>query len=158
MDLDVDIRPLSHKFYTAYPQSEYPELMRKEGRPYTCLIIDSHDDYLICIPFRSSISHNEAFLFSGTRRAEHTRSGLDYKKLVLIKDSSFVSNSPAIVDDDEYTMVINNIDRISNDVCAYIQNYISHLTGAKKLHPREFSRRYRFSTLPYFHDILDIEL
>lgn len=62
MEYDIDICSLSQKFYAEYPQAEYPELMRKEARPYTCLIIESHEGYLICIPFHSNIQHKNAFL------------------------------------------------------------------------------------------------
>ncbi len=156
MDYDAEIRSLSHNFYSAYPMTHYPELMRKEGRPYTCLIIDTCDDYLICIPFRSSISHNEAFLFNGTNRAKRTRSGLDYKKMVLVQNLSYIADSPAVVDSDEYAMVIKNFKRIARESNAYIDDYVKHMTGLAPLHHREFSRKYHFSTLPYFHDILKL--
>ncbi len=55
MEYDVDICKLSSSFYTAYPPSKYPEIMTKQSRPYTCLMIETHEGYLICIPFRSSI-------------------------------------------------------------------------------------------------------
>ncbi len=79
MEFDVDICALSKKFYEDYPPQKYPEILRKGSRPYTCLLIDFHTEYLICIPFRSSVTHNEAFIFSGTKRSKRSRSGLDYK-------------------------------------------------------------------------------
>lgn len=56
---------LSAKFVQDYPSSAYPELLHKPGRPYTCLLIDTHDGFFICVPFRSSINHKYAFFFKG---------------------------------------------------------------------------------------------
>lgn len=157
MDYVVDICRLSHSFYEAYPPDRYPEIMHKYGRPYTCLLIEACDDYFICIPFRSSVQHDDAFIFENTRRSMHTRSGLDYKKAVLIKNLRYIDTvGPVIIDDDEYTVMMNNIRNIANKIDKYIKTYVNHISGIKKLHQREFLRHYRFSTLPYFHDILGI--
>ena len=155
MEYDVDICRLSPAFYAHYPKTQFPEIMIKGARPYTCLLIETRYDYFICIPFRSSIRHDVAFLFSGTQRSEKTRSGLDYKKTVLIRDRSFIDSSRSvIVDNDEYTEVMRHLDTIVSEINAYIQAYVEHINGVKVLHPREFIRQYQFSTLPYFHDIL----
>jgi len=50
MDYDFEVNLLSAKFLNSYPDTLYPELMHKQGRPYSCLLIDTHQDYLICIP------------------------------------------------------------------------------------------------------------
>lgn len=71
LEFDSKVYLLSSRFANDYPLSLYPELMYKQGRPYTCLLIETHDDYFICVPFRSSINHKNAFLFKGT---QHTLS------------------------------------------------------------------------------------
>ena len=63
MEYDYDIYLLSQKFMNDYPLSKYPELMYKFGRPYNCLLIDTHYDYFICVPYRSYINHKNAFMF-----------------------------------------------------------------------------------------------
>ena len=50
MDVDVKINQLSDAFLRDYPAADYPELMYKKGRPYSCLLIDLHLEYRICIP------------------------------------------------------------------------------------------------------------
>ena len=157
MEFDVDVRLLSQQFVDDYPSSLYPEFMHKHARPYACLLIDTHEDYIISIPFRSSIHHNHAFLFSGTQRSKSTRSGLDYTKLVLIQKLEYIDNSAALVDNDEYKETRTNIVKIVNQLSKYIDDYVNHMKGTQLLHPREFSRRYRYPTLKYFHDILGIE-
>lgn len=86
VEYDSVLSLLSSKFTQDYPLSTYPELMYKLGRPYTCLLIESHADYFICVPFRSYINHKNAFLFTNSIRSKQTKSGLDYSKVVLIKD------------------------------------------------------------------------
>ena len=157
LEFDIDVCALSQKFYTDYPEATYPELMRKDGRPYTCLIIDSRDGYFICIPFRSNIQHKEAFLFTGTNRSKKSPSGLDYKKTVLITNGDYIDSAKAVVDADEYNMVMQNTEKIASEINDYIADYTDHITGVKTLHEREFNRRFRYSTLSYFHDILGLE-
>ena len=136
------------------PAAQYPEIMRKNKRPHACLVIETRL-YSICVPFRSRITHNNAFLFTHTARAGRTRSGLDYGKLVLIEDETYIDTaSPAIVDQDEYAAMRSNLDRIVREVVAYIEAYALHVQGTAVLPPREYARRYRYSTLPYFHPIL----
>lgn len=103
MEYESELSLLSSKFTQDYPPAVYPELLHKHGRPYTCLLIESHDDYFICVPFRSSIGHKNAFLFTDTVRSKKTKSGLDYSKIAIIKDTNyFDSNTAAIVDQDKY--------------------------------------------------------
>lgn len=64
-----DIYLLSQKFISDYPLTKYPELMYKLNRPYTCLLIDTHEDYLICVPFRSSITHKNSYFLNTQKEA-----------------------------------------------------------------------------------------
>ena len=50
---DYQILNLTKDFYLSYPSPPYTELISKEQRPYNCLLIQSHYDYFICIPYRS---------------------------------------------------------------------------------------------------------
>jgi hypothetical protein len=131
--------------------------MYKLGRPYTCLLIETHDDYFLCVPFRSSINHRNAYHFTGTQRSLKSRSGLDYSKTVVIKNGDYIdSATPAIVDQDEYSEMMKNLPAIVQQVLDYVNAYIGHKNGTAPLHPREYTRRYSFSTLPYFDSILGL--
>lgn len=156
MEYDFSVYLLSSKFLNDYPSSQYPELMDKQGRPYNCLLIDTHSDYYICIPYRSYINHKNAFFFKGTKRSQRTKSGLDYSKLVLIKDSAYLDTKQAIVDQDEYNETVIHLPTIVSEVNHYINTYVAHTNGTAVLHQQEYKRKYQFSTLPYFHDILNI--
>ena len=87
MDFDYQLYKLTSKFMSDYPISSYPEILSKPDRPHYCLLIDTHCDYFICVPFRSNIGHNNAYLFKGTKRSKRSRSGLDYSKIAIIKDN-----------------------------------------------------------------------
>lgn len=62
----------------------------------------------------------------------------------------------AIVDRDEYSEAMANIKQIVTDSEKYLDTYINHVNKTTILHEREYNRHYKFSTLPYFHDILNI--
>ena len=154
MEYDFEIYQLSQKFFTDYPETKYPELMHKSGRPYSCLLIDSHDGYFICVPYRSSIGHKNSFLFKNTQRSKRTKSGLDYSKIAIVTNTEYFDKDPAIVDKDEYNETVKHIPTIAQEVVTYVDTYINHINGNAPIHQREFDRKYQFSTLKYFHDIL----
>ena len=157
MDYLYQVYRLSADFEAAYPHEEYPELLYKPTRPYSCLLIDTKSDYFICVPFRSSINHKNAFMFTSSARSLRTKSGLDYSKIAIIKDSKYLSDDVATVDNDEYSEMRSSIDHIVEEAVSYVETYVDHVRGTQKIHDREFERKYRYSTLPYFHDILKIE-
>ncbi len=157
MEYTAEMHLLSAKFARDYPPSEFPEILHKTGRAYTCLLIDTHEDFLICVPFRSDIRHNNAFLFSGTARSRKSRSGLDYSKIIIISDPDYIDSSvPAIVDPDEYSEMMRHLDTIVEGAVSYVETYMNHINGTAPIHPRQFARRYQFSTLPYFKEIMRI--
>lgn len=156
MEYSAEIYQLNEAFMRDYPEDEFPELMHKLGRPYSCLLIDTHEDYFICIPFRSHINHRNSFMFHGTQRSMKSKSGLDYTKIVLIKDEKYFDDKKAIVDQDEYNEAQIHLGEIVEEAVNYVNGYIAHVEKIEEMHPREFERKYKYSTLPYFHDILKI--
>lgn len=48
------------------------------------------------------------------------------------------------------------MERIVVDVSKYISDYCKHIKEERALAERDFARRYKYSTLPYFHDILGL--
>lgn len=150
---------LSKQFIADYPQSHYRKLMLKDKRPYGCLLIKTHNDYYICVPFRSHIHHKNAFLFKNTERSKADSSGLDYSKTVLIRpenyDKYLIEN--AVVDTDEYKAVRINIYKIEKQISKYIEGYVKSVSDFENADKKSFERKYKYSTLKYFHDILGIE-
>ena len=117
------------------------------------------NDYYICVPFRSHIHHKNAFLFKNTERSKTDSSGLDYSKTVLIRpedyDKYLIEN--AVVDTDEYKAVRMNIYKIEKQISKYIEGYVKSVSDFENADKKSFERKYKYSTLKYFHDILGIE-
>ncbi len=154
---DYQVLNLTEQFYEDYPDPPYKEIVRKNARPYNCLLIQSHYGYFICIPYRSHVNHKYAYKFKNSRRSIRNNSGLDYTKIVIVQNSDYLGTVDAVVDSDEYKETRDNIEYIKNDAQEYIDNYVDHiLNGARKYDEKEFERIYGFSTLRYFHNELSL--
>ena len=153
---DYQILKLTDVFYQAYPNPPYKEILKKNQRAYNCLLFQSHYDYFICIPYRSEINHKYAFHFSNTVRSRAHKSGLDYSKIVIIDKTEYIDSVSAIIDKNEFNETMVNLERIKKEALEFVEDYIFHMNGIKKLHKREFDRRYTFSPLQYFHNELGI--
>ena len=151
----VEISRLSEKFYQDYPSSVYPEILNKEARSYVCLTIRVRN-YYICIPYRSNVDHKYSYKFKYSQRSKEKKSGLDYRKIVIIQDKSYLEKSFAIVDDDEYRETMMNIKKIVPSAEKFVDAYINHIKRAALLDSEEFDRRYTVSTLQYFHKELGL--
>lgn len=155
MDYLAEIYSLTAQFYADYPQSQYPEIVVKKDRPYSCLLLEYMDDVFICVPFRSNVSHKYAYHFKNSARSKICKSALDYTKSVLIRNNKYLDSSkPALVDQDEYKETMQNLPRIVREVYEYISYYKDNLNGVKSLHQRDWKRRYGMSSLPYFDSFL----
>ena len=73
---------------------------------------------------------------------------------ILINNASFIDASSAVVDQDEYVELRTHIDKICKRAVSYLDDYIACINGTLALNSEEFFRRYRYSALPCFHDIL----
>lgn len=154
---DCQVLNLTQQFYNDYPDPPYKEILRKNNRPYNCLLIQSHYGYFICIPYRSHINHKYAYKFKKSVRSKRVKSGLDYSKIVIVIDSKYIGNTSAIVDKDEYDETRDNIEYIKADSQRYIDDYIGFMMKqSTKYDSREFARIYQYSTLKYFHSELGV--
>lgn len=57
---------------------------------------------------------------------------------------------------DEYIEVIKNIDEIIERALEYLEEYINWFCGKSKLSKKKYVKRYKYSTLKYFHHALGI--
>lgn len=153
---DYQILRLTDDFYRAYPHALYKEILMKKHRAYHCLLFRTHDEYFICIPYRTEIRHPYAFHFTATERARTHKSGLDYSKIVIISETKYMDSKDALVDKDEYNETMINLERIKKEALGFVEDYVAHVTKIRTLHKREFERRYHFSPLKYFHKELGI--
>ena len=152
---DYQILRLTEHFYNAYPDPPYREVLKKNQRAYNCLLFQTHYDFFICIPYRTEISHKYAYHFHKSSRSQKHRSGLDYTKIAIIKDISYIDRI-AIIDQDEFAETRKHIYYIAEKVEQYIEGYKKHISGENILDKQEFRRKYGWSTLKYFHKELEI--
>ena len=153
---DYQILKLTDFFYDAYPNPPYKEILKKRQRAYNCLLFQTHYNYFICIPYRTEIRHSYAFHFKTTERARIHKSGLDYSKIVIIDKTQYIDSVDAIIDKDEFNETMVNLEKIKKEALDFVEDYVAHMRGVKRLHKREFDRRYGFSPLKYFHKELGI--
>ncbi|MBS4750106.1 hypothetical protein KG091_03320 [Carnobacteriaceae bacterium zg-ZUI78] len=148
---------LTSDFYNDYPNSSFPELLKPHGnRTYNCIIVE-YKDYFICIPFRSHMKHKNGYHFKNTVRSRHVSSGLDYSKIVIVKNATqYLSTSHILIDKDEYVEAMHHSERIISEATKYLDDYINHAQNKITLNSQEYKKRYSYSTLKYFHDILQI--
>lgn len=157
-DFDYQVLNLTEKFYIDYPEEKYPELLRKEVRPYNCLLIQSHYGYFICIPYRTHIKHRYSFRFKKRGRSRTFNPGLDFSKIAIVTNHDYIGTKDAVIEQDQYNQTRDNIEYIKNDAQDYIDNYVNNLLGREiKYDAKEFERIYQFSTLQYFHKELGLE-
>ena len=95
---DYQILRLTDSFYNEYTDPPYKEILKKRKRAYNCLLFQTHYDYFICIPYRSEITHQFAYLFRKSNRLKQHKSGLDYTKILIINKTKYIDNKDAIVD------------------------------------------------------------
>lgn len=155
-EFDFQIYKLSDFFYNAYPKAQYNEILEKRERPYYCIIFELSEEYFVCIPYRTEIKHKYAYFFQNSQRCIQHKSGLDYTKMVIVNNINYIDNGQAIVDQDEYTETVKNIVKIKDEAFNFLEDYKRHVKGELTLHPSEFSRRYGYSPLKYFHNELNI--
>jgi len=153
---DFQILKLTDEFYNNYPNPPYIEILEKRRRAYSCIIFQTHYDFFIAIPYRTEISHTYSYRFKTSARSRKHKSGLDYTKIVILGKTAYLDNKEAMIDRDEYKETIRNISRIKREALMFVERYMAHMNGTKKLHFKEFSRRYSYSPLKYFHKEMGI--
>ncbi len=156
MVYDFEVRKLSQRFYDDYSGVQYMDLIKKLNRRYNMLLVETHYDYYICIPFRSHISHEFAYKFKNSIRSQTCNSGLDYTKICIISKPEYIDDDYAVVDSDEYTEMVKNINTIVNEAVAYINEYVNHIKDVNKISKKKFRKKYYYSSLKYFHKELGI--
>ena len=77
-------------------------------------------------------------------------------KIVIITKSEYIDTKDALIDKDEFKETIKYLDRIKEEAMTFVEEYVQHVSGSRKMDPREFKRRYTYSPLIYFHQELGI--
>ena len=126
IEYDMEIKKLNQKFYNDYPENQYPEILRNTNRCYNCIVLQTNYEYFICVPFRTNIKHSNCYHFSHSNRSILHQSGLDYSKMIIIKDTGYFQDGIGIIDSDEYREMLQNINVIISEIYDYINTYIEY--------------------------------
>ena len=110
MEEFIDVCSVTANFLMSHPRAAYPEIEQKAGRPYSCLMLRCCEEFVVAIPFRSHIKHDNVYKFHNSQRSMANLSGLDYSKCLIIKNIEDFLDSPAVVDNDEYVETIQNLE------------------------------------------------
>lgn len=152
--MNPKIKKLKNEFFLNYPQHLYPEIEQDIMRPYILLVFSVNNLYL-CAPFRTNINHSNSFLFRNSVRSITNKSGIDYSKIIILNDLNYLEGNQ-VVDQDEYNEVAKNFQKIKNEIFKYIDLYVNHYKRIHILHKRQYDRLFRYTTLKYFHNMLNI--
>ncbi|TWT11276.1 type III toxin-antitoxin system TenpIN family toxin [Streptococcus sp. sy004] len=157
LQYEQELYTLTSDFYKDYPHNRFPEILKPSGnRTYNCIVVE-YKDYFICVPFRSQMKHRNGYHFRNTSRSRRSLSGLDYSKMVIIQNSArYLSTSHVLIDKDEYIEAMSQSKRIISEMTRYLDDYINHNQHHITLNKQKYQKRYAYSTLKYFHDILQI--
>ena len=152
MGKKYSINFLSKDFYSAYNSSSYPEIERKDNRPYVVFLVQIKNNKF-ALPFRTTMNHKNGYLFSKTGRATGSKSGIDFSKAVIVNDCAYIGQK-ALVDSYEYAELTNKYMFIIRKFEKYLDNYIDVVEG--RIKNKYVIDRYKFCTLKYFHKELGI--
>ncbi len=68
----------------------------------------------------------------------------------------YLDSKDAMIDRDEYIEIIKNIEKIKREALGFVEDYMAHIDGTKRMHSKEFLRRYSYLPLKYFHGEMGI--
>ena len=145
----VEIRKLSKEFYKAYPHNEFPEMESKLSRPYVVLLVEINN-VKFAIPLRTNIRHSFCYKFKTSDRETKSSTGIDFSKAVVISNDSYLGEK-ADINDKEYLELQEKAFFIIKKFKKYVTDYISFMKNGGNEY---IARRYLFSTLKYFDEIL----
>ena len=142
---------LTTPFYEKYNSVDYPEIENKSNRPYMVMLIQVERN-TFAIPFRTNVKHNNCYKFQTSSRTTGSITGLDYSKAVIVNDDNYIG-SAARINDMEYTELDTNYHIIIKQFTSFVKGYIKY--GKGKLNEYQ-AKKYKFTTLKYFHKELGI--
>ena len=147
-----ELHYLSDEFYKKYNSYDYPEIEHKAQRPYIVLLLKI-DNNTFALPLRTNIKHNSCYKFQYSGRPTESVTGIDFSKAVIVNDKKYIENI-AEIDNKEYVELNDRIVFIINKFRTYIRGYYSYANG----NANEFqAKKYKYTTLKYFHKELGIK-
>lgn len=149
---------IRESFFLEHP--EFKEILKfddkndETARSYLCLVCVYKNNSLF-IPLRSNIKDPiEAFGQIGFLAPSDSRpkAGLDYRKLLIINDDSYLEYSENKIPRSQSTHIEQNYEKICKEVISYIEGYISTYNKGRV----SSNKKFKFSSLCNFHKEIGI--
>ncbi len=135
---------LSDLFYSDFPNDKFPEIEKKQTRPYIQILVEV-GDLRFAILLRSHINHPHVFWTDKMNRC-----GVDFSKAVLIKNESYIdAEKIPHLRQNEFDMLRGKDFRIKQKMLRYIQEFKK---AKENLGDSICKTLYEYSTLKYFED------
>lgn len=145
-----ELRKLTNDFYNDFPEESYPELEHKINRPYVVLLIEING-LKYAVPLRTNIRHSYCYKFRTSDRETNSVTGVDFSKAVVIRKDSYVGLETSI-NDKEYLELQEKAFFIVGQFKKYVNGYIDYCKNGGNEY---VARRYQYSTLKYFEEIIN---
>ena len=113
---DYEIRKLSYELYKAYPQDQYKEILRKDGRSYDVVLfeIDYLADYYVCVPFRTEMKHIMGISLNFSPEVKNINLDLIFLNLLLLQTVILLEKT--------LPLIVMNILNLQNRKIKFIRN------------------------------------
>lgn len=150
--ISYTLNRLSSDFFKDHNSIDFPEIENKQDRPYMVLVIKIENN-TFALPLRTNIRHNYGYKFKNSNRDTESVSGIDYTKAVILNDQKYIGEK-AFINRSEYL----EIDQYKNSIVSGFKRYLDGYIDFCKNGGNYYStKRYRYTTLRYFHAELGLE-
>jgi len=146
----MDIRPLKQDFYNQLIIGKPQVLQKNRGYGVVSITIN---DLIYAIPLRSNLNHTNGFkTISMEIEGQIVWNGLDYSKALIVESDNIGTTSFNTKYQEEFDKIQENKDKIKSEFEIYVSNYIKCVERGTS----STDRRFKFTTLQYFHSELGI--
>ena len=116
------------------------------------VILVKIEDNTFALPLRTNIKHNSCYKFQYSSRPTDSITGIDFSKAVIVNEEKYIGEV-AEIDNKEYVELNDRIAFIISKFRTYIKGYYSYAAGKSNEYQ---AKRYKYTTLKYFHKELGI--
>lgn len=152
MNNNFRLHKLSSQFFIDFPKMNFPEIEEKVDRPYVVLLVKIGNN-AFGLPLRTNLRHSYGYKFVSTTRQTNSSTGIDFTKAVILNNTQYLGKATTI-DNKEYIELDSKFFHIKAKFERYVQGYVSY--KKKNVIDENLERKYKYSTLQYYHKELGI--
>lgn len=111
------------------------------------------DDNTFALPLRTNIKHSNCYKFQYSSRPTDSITGIDFSKAVIVNNEQYIGEA-AEIDNKEYVELNDRIAFIISKFKTFVKGYYLYAAGNANEYQ---AKRYKYTTLKYFHKELGIK-